>query len=146
MTVINFVCYNCNTIQDINAPTLSSYGFTITCPQCEESFRFEPVKSSSGDTPPTLSKRQKEVMQLLITGLSYKQIAQEIGVNKDTVETHIKRIKGKLRAATTVECVAISMAYGELVYKPALDNPLKQRPNGEYTGVEKNEPNSEISK
>lgn len=146
MTVINFVCYKCNKVQEVVVLALSSYGFTLTCPSCENSFRFEPVKSRSSLISTPLSKRQKEVMQLLISGLSHKQIAQQMGVGKDTVEAHVKRIKNKVGVGTTAECVARLVSCGELIYAPALDNPLKQRPNGDYTGVEKNEPNSEISK
>ena len=43
-----------------------------------------------------LSEREKEVLQLLTTGLSNPQIAQELFIAKSTVRSHIKSIYGKL--------------------------------------------------
>jgi len=43
-----------------------------------------------------LTRQEAEVLRLLTTELSYKQIAQEIGVGQRTIETHKQNISMKL--------------------------------------------------
>jgi DNA-binding NarL/FixJ family response regulator len=53
-----------------------------------------------------LSKREKEILQLLVEGLSYKQIASQCFVTLDTISTHIKRIYNKLNIHSRSELSA----------------------------------------
>ena len=53
-----------------------------------------------------LSKREKEILQLLIEGLSYKQIAAQCFVTLDTISTHIKKIYSKLNIHSRSELSA----------------------------------------
>jgi DNA-binding NarL/FixJ family response regulator len=53
-----------------------------------------------------LSHREKEVLQLLIDGLSYKMIAAKLNITYDTVRAHIKKIYEKLHVASMTEAVA----------------------------------------
>jgi DNA-binding CsgD family transcriptional regulator len=53
-----------------------------------------------------LSKREKEILQLLVEGLSYKQIAAQCFVTLDTISTHIKRIYNKLNIHSRSELSA----------------------------------------
>lgn len=53
-----------------------------------------------------LSKREKQILQLLMDGLSYKQIASECAVTIDTISTHIKRIYSKLNIHSRGELAA----------------------------------------
>lgn len=56
--------------------------------------------SEIGDSPEPrpLSPREAEVVQLVGEGLSNKEIALRLGINPETVETHLKRARGKLGA------------------------------------------------
>lgn len=53
-----------------------------------------------------LSEREKEVLQLLVNGYSYKMIAAEIFISIDTVRSHIKKIYEKLHVNSKSEAVA----------------------------------------
>jgi DNA-binding NarL/FixJ family response regulator len=53
-----------------------------------------------------LSDREKEVLQLLVNGFSYKMIAAEIFISIDTVRSHIKKIYEKLHVNSKSEAVA----------------------------------------
>ena len=53
-----------------------------------------------------LSTREKEVLSLLVDGLSYKMIAAKLGITYDTVRAHMKKIYEKLHVASMTEAVA----------------------------------------
>lgn len=53
-----------------------------------------------------LSEREKEVLQLLVNGYSYKMIGAEMFIAIDTVRSHIKKIYEKLHVNSKSEAVA----------------------------------------
>lgn len=53
-----------------------------------------------------LTAREKEILQLLARGNSFKMIASEVCVSIDTVRTHIKHIYDKLHVHSQVEAVS----------------------------------------
>ena len=53
-----------------------------------------------------LSEREKQVLQLLVDGYSYKMIAAEMFIAIDTVRSHIKKIYEKLHVNSKSEAVA----------------------------------------
>lgn len=53
-----------------------------------------------------LSDREKQVLQLLVDGYSYKMIAGEMFIAIDTVRSHIKKIYEKLHVNSKSEAVA----------------------------------------
>jgi DNA-binding NarL/FixJ family response regulator len=53
-----------------------------------------------------LSLREKEVLRLLVDGLSYKMIAGKLNITYDTVRAHMKKIYEKLHVASMTEAVA----------------------------------------
>ncbi len=56
----------------------------------------------------TLSKRELEVIRLLVKGYGNKEIAMELGLSIDTIKTHLKsiflklQVKGRTQAAVKV--------------------------------------------
>lgn len=52
-----------------------------------------------------LTAREREVLKLLASGLTNKEIAQRLGVTDHTVKFHVNGILGKLGAATRTEAV-----------------------------------------
>jgi DNA-binding NarL/FixJ family response regulator len=53
-----------------------------------------------------LTNREKETLQLLSKGNSFKMIAAELSISIDTVRTHIKRIYDKLHVRSQIEAVS----------------------------------------
>lgn len=53
-----------------------------------------------------LTNREKEILQLLSKGNSFKLIAAELSISLDTVRTHIKRIYDKLHVRSQIEAVS----------------------------------------
>lgn len=53
-----------------------------------------------------LTQREKEVLQLLVNGLSYKMIASQLNITFGTAHTHVKNIYEKLHVNSASEAVA----------------------------------------
>ncbi|SIT02514.1 response regulator [Belliella pelovolcani] len=58
------------------------------------------------DNDYNLSEREKQVLQLLVKGYSYKLIAAEMFIAIDTVRSHIKKVYEKLHVNSKSEAVA----------------------------------------
>ena len=58
---------------------------------------------------PALSPRQKEIMRSLTRGLSNSDIAEELGIGKESVKLYIDLLFKKLGAANRTEAVAIAL-------------------------------------
>ena len=63
------------------------------------------IKQTSVD-PYNLTVREKEVLQLLSKGNSYKLIASALDITIDTVRAHIKKIYEKLKVHSQTEAVS----------------------------------------
>jgi DNA-binding CsgD family transcriptional regulator len=61
-----------------------------------------------------LSKREREVLELLADGLSGAEIADHLVVSPETVRTHIRNAITKLGASTRSQAVAIALHRGEI--------------------------------
>jgi len=64
---------------------------------------FQDIKSSRETT--TLTKREKEVLQGVASGLSEKKLAESLSVSPHTIHTHIKKIYRKLQVNSRAEAV-----------------------------------------
>ena len=63
------------------------------------------VKSKENTSDKLLSKRQKEVLEKLVEGLSYTQIGKALFISPETVRTHIKNIYKALHVNNKVEAI-----------------------------------------
>ncbi len=61
-----------------------------------------------------LSDREAEVLRLIAEGLSYKEMADRLGISVKTVETYRERIKEKLNLASRAELVRYALERGLL--------------------------------
>ncbi len=60
----------------------------------------------SRDEASNLSKREREVLNLLASGFVYKEIADQLGIGMETVKTYVKNICKKLHVRNRLEAVA----------------------------------------
>lgn len=58
-----------------------------------------------------LSQREKEVLEYLVYGLPYKQIANKMNITYDTVRAHMKKIYEKLHVSSMTEAVVKAIRY-----------------------------------
>jgi len=75
-------------------------------------FFHQQVPGQPADDETALAPREREVLDLLARGLSYKEIAEVIGCSYSTINTHLQRIYRKLHVRSRSEAVA---AYFRLV-------------------------------
>jgi DNA-binding NarL/FixJ family response regulator len=61
---------------------------------------------------PSLSKREREIMDLLSQGLTGEDVAARLFLSSETVKTHIRNAMSKLEAHTRVHAVAIALREG----------------------------------
>jgi NarL family two-component system response regulator LiaR len=59
-----------------------------------------------------LSPREREVLALLVEGLSNAQIAQRLTISQATVKYHVRSILNKLGATSRTEAVSLAWQYG----------------------------------
>lgn len=81
----------------------------------------KPAEESAGDAEtvdksgvPSLSEREKETLQLITRGFSFEEIAELMGVSRNTVLTFVRRIYAKLEVRSKTEAVFEARAYGLL--------------------------------
>jgi DNA-binding NarL/FixJ family response regulator len=60
----------------------------------------------------SLSKREREIMDLLAQGLTGEQVAERLVLSSETVKTHIRNAMAKLEASTRVHAIAIALREG----------------------------------
>src|SRR5690606_13844573 len=61
--------------------------------------------SPARDEGLNLTPREKQILELLVKGSLYKEIAWELGLGVETVRTHLHNIYGKLHVRTRTEAV-----------------------------------------
>ncbi|WP_370942466.1 LuxR C-terminal-related transcriptional regulator [Amycolatopsis sp. cg5] len=68
---------------------------------CARALRGDPEPESTEDTvAPKLSDREIEVAELVLDGLTYKQIGERLFISAKTVEHHMARMRQRLGAST----------------------------------------------
>lgn len=61
---------------------------------------------------PNLTPRQREVMVLLTSGLTRREIAEELGVSTETVKNHLSHIYLQLNVRNRVEAINAFLEQG----------------------------------
>lgn len=67
--------------------------------------------------PIQLSGREREIVGARARGLSYKQIASELGISLNTVKTHFSRIFVKLDVQCSIEMLLRCQSEESLITK-----------------------------
>ncbi|GFE23149.1 MULTISPECIES: LuxR C-terminal-related transcriptional regulator [Streptomyces] len=68
----------------------------------------------SPTTPPALSQREREVLELVARGQSNSRIAASLHVSEATVKTHMRRMFHKLEVNDRASAVAVALSKGLL--------------------------------
>jgi DNA-binding NarL/FixJ family response regulator len=71
-------------------------------------------------TPPTLSPRESEVLELLVDGLTVAQIGRRLFISGSTAKTHVANIYQKLGVGNRAQAVVTAFRMG-LVRRPGWD-------------------------
>jgi DNA-binding NarL/FixJ family response regulator len=76
--------------------------------------RLRPALLSRRSTArlPSLSNREREVLDLLAQGLTGEQAAERLVLSAETVKTHVRNAMSKLEAHTRVHAIAIALREG----------------------------------
>ena len=74
--------------------------------------------SGAPDRPPSLTRRQREVLQLVAAGHSTEEIARELTLSLETVRNHLRRLLHALNAHSRVEAIATAHRLGLLSPSP----------------------------
>lgn len=60
----------------------------------------------------SLTARERDVLRLLVSGLTRQEIATKLGLSANTIRTHTQNVLAKLGAHSTLEAVAIALRLG----------------------------------
>lgn len=81
----------------------------------------EPEPAAEPDAPPTpplLTSREREVLDLLARGRSADEAASELGVARNTIQNHLRSARAKLGAKTRSHAIALATGRGEIPLGP----------------------------
>jgi DNA-binding NarL/FixJ family response regulator len=75
---------------------------------------LRPTTGTGGSAPDRLdlTDREQDVLRSLARGLSYKQVADALGVSLDTVRTHVRAVYRKLQVHSVAEAVGRAIREG----------------------------------
>jgi len=83
-------------LKDADGAMIGSFGLVHVLGEMDPSFERAPL----------LSTRERETLTLLAAGSSTAQMAQQMGISKETVRNHVKGVLRSLAARSRVEAVA----------------------------------------
>jgi DNA-binding NarL/FixJ family response regulator/signal transduction histidine kinase len=70
--------------------------------------RFWPDPRPAPNIDAVLTPREREVLELLCTAASYREVATLLGISEGTVQSHVKKIYGKLGVNSKAEAVLLA--------------------------------------
>ncbi|MFT7521466.1 MAG: DNA-binding NarL/FixJ family response regulator [Kiritimatiellia bacterium] len=84
----------------------SSLSATVARSVMELVRRFAPDSPGTAPTRIHLTGRERDVLRGLVSGGSYKQVADDLGISVHTVRTHIRALYKKLQVQNVAEAVS----------------------------------------
>lgn len=103
-----------STDQLVAALQAAAAGFAILLPADVGAALTAAASASQplAELPEPLTRREREVLQMLAAGLANKEIAARLNISDHTAKFHVAAILGKLGAATRTEAVALGIRRG----------------------------------
>jgi LuxR family transcriptional regulator, maltose regulon positive regulatory protein len=86
--------------------------------------------------PKNLSKREKDVIELLLQGKSNKQIALTLGISESTVEFHLRSVYRKLQVSSRAEAILKLGKSTGLIAENLRETWVERESNINHTGGE----------
>jgi DNA-binding NarL/FixJ family response regulator len=83
---------------------------------------FRRLAASPTPDTPRLTEREAEILGMVGTGLSYKQIAERLVLSHRTVQNHVQNTLAKLQLHNRGELIRYAIEHG-LDYRPGPDSP-----------------------
>ena len=71
-----------------------------------------PPRSDEQAVVDTLSRREREILSLMVTGLDRREIARRLFLSANTVRTHTQNLMAKLDVHTSIEAVSLALRAG----------------------------------
>lgn len=68
-------------------------------------FQKKPATTQAGSPLDVLSKREREILEMLSTGLLYKEISEKLSISAETVRKHLYHVYEKLHVSNRIEAV-----------------------------------------
>lgn len=80
-------------------------GAPMSCQIARKVVQFFHQAGPSDEVSENLSPRETEILELLVTGCFFKEIADQLGIGSETVRTHVNNIYRKLHVRSRTEAV-----------------------------------------
>jgi len=96
----------------VDAAKQAVEGRAVIHPQLTKTFIEEVQHADEAPTTTPLSKREREILQMVANGSTTKEVARDLGISPHTVKTHLERIFEKLDANDRAQAVAIAIRTG----------------------------------
>jgi DNA-binding NarL/FixJ family response regulator len=74
--------------------------------------RLASAPAAGSEDPPQLTERETEILRMVATGMSYKQIATRLVLSHRTVQNHVQNTLGKLHLHNRIELVRYAIKHG----------------------------------
>src|SRR6516164_6549672 len=74
--------------------------------------RLATAPAGDGAETPKLTERETEILRMVATGMSYKQIATRLVLSHRTVQNHVQNTLGKLHLHNRIELVRYAIQHG----------------------------------
>ena len=73
-----------------------------------------PQNGSRQSTPPALTPREQEILTMIWSGLTSRQIAQRLGISLKTVDSHRAMMMKKVRVSNAAQLLKAALEQGLL--------------------------------
>ncbi len=70
------------------------------------------ARTPAGDTTPSLTERETEILRYVAKGLTARQIGEQLSLSHRTVENHVQATFRKLHVANRVELARYAIEHG----------------------------------